>query len=284
MEATFNKVEEFINQLDLSTNTKKTYSSILNMFFKEYTKKLTYNGIIKYYDTKYKLQTTKNTHISGLITYFKYASPNSTLIKSLHEYTKNQYAIILQNKQEKPTIEKPTEILNLDELKEKLAKFTGKLPDNYRFYFLINLNNPSLRFNDYLTLKIRNFDTAKDNYIDNDKIHFNNLVKSKNIKSITINLNNEEIKLLEKVKQEFPQDYLLHNKKFDTEEEKYWTIKRSNETINRWCQKVFGFNTHTFRKLSYIDLTNNDKETLQKVLEICKKQNHSLDIAIDYYM
>ena len=284
MEATFNKVEEFINQLDLSTNTKKTYSSILNMFFKEYTKKLTYNGIIKYYDTKYKLQTTKNTHISSLITYFKYASPNSTLIKSLHEYTKNQYAIILQNKQEKPIIEQPTEILNLDELKEKLAKFTGKLPDNYRFYFLINLNNPSLRFNDYLTLKIRNFDTAKDNYIDNGKIYFNNLVKSKNIKNITINLNNEEIKLLEKDKKEFPQDYLLHNRKFDTEEEKYFTIKRSNETVNRWCKKVFGFNTHTFRKLSYIDLTNNDKETLQKVLEICKKQNHSLDIAIDYYM
>ena len=71
--------------------------------------------------------------------------------------------------------------------------------DVYKFYNMLLTNHPVLRGADYYSIKLRNFNRQNENYISfrRDRIIFNKVVKSKNIKlPLTILLNQDEKELL----------------------------------------------------------------------------------------
>ena len=75
------------------------------------------------------------------------------------------------------------------------------------------INYENLRLSDYYTLKLKNTNKTKDNYIDLNKneIVFNHFVKNEVKDKITIKLKRNEIQLFKDIFKDYPDERLFQN-------------------------------------------------------------------------
>ena len=149
--------------------------------------------------------------------------------------------------------------------------------NKYKLIFLLMINYENLRLSDYYTLKLKNINKSKDNYIDLNKneIVFNHLVKNEVKDKITIKLKRNEMELFKDILKDNTDDRLFQNIQ----------LNGYKKGMNRIAKKVFGLKSVSLlRRLKYKELPEGSKEILNKVMGIAHKQNHSVKIANRYYM
>jgi hypothetical protein len=157
-------------------------------------------------------------------------------------------------------------------------KKLDELPDTkYKLIFMLMLNYENLRLSDYYTIKLRNYNKTTDNYINKDytEIVFNHIVKTEIKRGITIKLTKAESKLFKDILKDNTDDLLFSNIQ----------LNGFKKGMNRIAKKHFDLKSVSLlRRLKYKELPEGSKEIVNKVMDIAKKQGHSITTANRFYM
>jgi hypothetical protein len=130
------------------------------------------------------------------------------------------------------------------------------------------------RSQDYSELKIRNYDTKKDNYYKSGKFYFNVYKTAKSYGEQVIQVPKELDVILKKWIKMNTNDYMLYSTNGN---------KLSSPQISRILNKVFDKNVST-SMLRHIYLTNiyKDLPALEKMEELSSQMGHSLLQGLEY--
>lgn len=159
----------------------------------------------------------------------------------------------------------------------KLMKSLKEMPNTFdKLYFILFLGYPNVRLTDYHNLKFnRPYNKKLDNYYDINTgiITFNKLVKSNTVSSVIIQLTDEDQELFKKI--------ISNQKNCQV------SVVSFSSKMKRLNKKYFGMSggVSMYRKLSYHKLIPNQdqRQVIKYLTGIAKKQNHSLDTAINNY-
>lgn len=250
------KIFEFIeNKEKLMPNTKKTYKTAINTYYKQFQELSLENIKTLKHSIQYK--------ILCVLTAFE---------PSNKDYT-NYFTILKEIR----TNQEPKEIpnFNIDEIHNKIKDI--KEPVFKLLYTLIS-HYPVLRAGDYHSLSVKSRKKCH-NYIQmNGKIVFNQCVKIPITKPIIIQLSKEHTKLFKNVLKELRKS-----------QDKLFTLTMENfiyhtTQINKKIGLPSGISL--FRKLmpSNLGISKEFKEEYTKINNLAKTQNHTASTMIKYYL
>lgn len=249
-------IENFL-ETKIEKLAPKSYSQLKSFLEKEYEiLEKNEDEIVEYFKLKSKSMESLNKWITNVKMYRQHHKRSFGILEC--ELTR----IREQRTQERFETLKPKVEVNIKEELTELEEFYKELKEN----------TPSLR-SDLSTVKIKNFNKEMDNYINDDEIVFNTLVK-KNGK-MTIKITNE--KLLEKIKtREYKNDYLLD-----------YEIKDRNNYECILCKKVFGIGLSDYRSnymTKKFEGVITPREVLKRAFEVAKECNTSIEMIYQYYL
>lgn len=159
--------------------------------------------------------------------------------------------------------------------------YTGDSDTDYKILLLnLYIKYPPLR-SDYYTVKLRNFNSQKDNYYKDSVIYFNYLVKNDN--KLEVKLENEEKNIIESLNSEY-----LFQPNTKTSPENMANL--FTRTISKYSQELFGksVSINEFRRKYFTQIMNLTKgkdfpEAYQIVKDVAQKSNTSIEQIINYY-
>jgi ribosomal protein L18 len=276
------------NRPNLSASSLKTYSSVLRNLQKNMGGKgiewfsENDNDILDY--LKDKTPQTKKTSLSALFVLTKNQSYKDVMVqvmKLVNETDKNQKK---NDKQDKNwmSIKEIQDIYDPILVKIK-SMLSGKsiLNESMMMEFLlvsflggVVKGLAPRRSQDYSELKIRNYDTKKDNYYKSGKFYFNIYKTAKKYGLQIIDVPKELDIILKKWVKINTNDYMLYSTNGN---------KLSSPQISRILNKVFDKNVST-SMLRHIYLTNiyKDLPALEKMEELSSQMGHSVSQAMEY--
>jgi ribosomal protein L18 len=276
------------NRPNLSASSLKTYSSVLRNLQKNmkgegiewFSENIT--SILDY--LKEKTAQTKKTSLSALFVLTKeqrYKDVMVQVMKLVNETDKSQKK---NDKQDKNWMS-VKEIQDIyDPLLVKIKKMLSNksiLNESTMMEFLlvsflggVVKDLPPRRSQDYTELKIRNYDTKKDNYYKASKFYFNVYKTAKKYGLQIIDVPKELDVILKKWIKINTNDYMLYSTNKN---------KLSSPQISRILNKVFDKNVST-SMLRHIYLTNiyKDLPALEKMEELSSQMGHSLLQGMEY--
>jgi hypothetical protein len=276
------------NRPNLSASSLKTYSSVLRNLQKNmkgeglewFSENVT--SILDY--LKEKTAQTKKTSLSALFVLTKeqrYKDVMVQVMKLVNETDKSQKK---NDKQDKNWMS-VKEIQDIyDPLLVKIKKMLSNksiLNESTMMEFLlvsflggVVKDLPPRRSQDYTELKIRNYDTKKDNYYKSGKFYFNVYKTAKSYGEQVIQVPKELDVILKKWIKMNTNDYMLYSTNGN---------KLSSPQISRILNKVFDKNVST-SMLRHIYLTNiyKDLPALEKMEELSSQMGHSLLQGLEY--
>ncbi len=277
-----------INRPNLSTSSLKTYSSVLRNLQKNmkgegiewFSENVT--SILDY--LKEKTAQTKKTSLSALFVLTKNQSYKDVMVqvmKLVNETDKNQKKNDKQDKnwmsvKEIQDIYEPLLVKAKSMLSKKSILNESTMMEFLLVSFLggVVKDLAPRRSQDYTELKIRNYDTKKDNYYKRSKFYFNIYKTAKSYGEKVIQVPKELDVILKKWVKMNTNDYMLYSTNGN---------KLSSPQISRILNKVFDKNVST-SMLSHIYLTNiyKDLPPLNKMQELSREMGHSILQGLEY--
>jgi hypothetical protein len=276
------------NRPNLSASSLKTYSSVLRNLQKDMKGEgiewFSNNDedILEY--LKEKTPQTKKTTLSALFVLTKkqsYRDVMMTVMKSVNEKNKEQK---MNDKQEENwmSVKEIQDIYDplLVKAKSMLSnKSILNEPTMMEFLLVSFLGGvvkdlPPRRSQDYTELKIRNYDTKKDNYYKANKFYFNVYKTAKTYGLQSIDVPKDLNVMLKKWIKINTNDYMLYSTNGN---------KLSSPQVTRILNKVFDKNVSS-SMLRHIYLTNKYKDipSLRKMEELSEDMGHSVSQAMEY--
>jgi hypothetical protein len=276
------------NRPNLSASSLKTYSSVLRNLQKnmkgEGIEWFSNNDkdILEY--LKDKTPQTKKTTLSALFVLTKQQSFKDvmmTVMKSVND----------TNKEQKKNVKQEENWMSVTEIKEKYEPLLVKIKKMLSNKSILNESTmmefllvsflggvvkdlPPRRSQDYTELKIRNYDTKKDNYYKAGKFYFNVYKTAKTYGLQVIDVPKELDIILKKWIKINTNDYMLYSTNGN---------KLTSPQVTRILNKVFDKNVST-SMLRHIYLTNEYKDipALSKMQNIASEMAHSVSTAMEY--
>jgi hypothetical protein len=276
------------NRPNLSASSLKTYSSVLRNLQKnmkgEGLEWFSNNDrdILEY--LKDKTPQTKKTTLSALFVLTKQQSFKDvmmTVMKSVND----------TNKEQKKNVKQEENWMSVTEIKEKYEPLLVKIKSMLSNKSILNESTmmefllvsflggvvkdlPPRRSQDYTELKIRNYDTKKDNYYKSGKFYFNVYKTAKTYGLQVIDVPKELDIILKKWIKINTNDYMLYSTNGN---------KLTSPQVTRILNKVFDKNVST-SMLRHIYLTNEYKDipALSKMQNIASEMGHSVSTAMEY--
>jgi len=276
------------NRPNLSASSLKTYSSVLRNLQKYmkgeglewFSENVT--SILDY--LKEKTAQTKKTSLSALFVLTKeqrYKDVMVQVMKLVNETDKSQKK---NDKQDKNWMS-VKEIQDIyDPLLVKIKKMLSNksiLNESTMMEFLlvsflggVVKDLPPRRSQDYTELKIRNYDTKKDNYYKANKFYFNVYKTAKTYGLQSIEVPKDLNVILKKWIKINTNDYMLYSTNGN---------KLSSPQVTRILNKVFGKNVSS-SMLRHIYLTDKYKDipALSKMQNLATDMGHSISTAMEY--
>lgn len=260
-------LNDFVKNKYTNENTKIKMISIIERF-KKYNYSLNNTEKLKkFIEDKYTSFPVKIKLLNLLCNYFELETDQNKMVYDLLQKTREEYKM-----------EDKGKVFGEKGIKE-FNEIIDKMDDTFiKLYFILFVNYPNVRLNDYWSIKIDDFDTRKDNYLSKDCkfIKFNHLVKEDN-GEIKIKLKKEHTEIFKDIiKKDIVGDYLNNR----------MSLSGFSHKINKICKKVFGIKRISlFRRLSYKEyLEEGFKENFIKMMEISKGQNHNGKNIIGFYI
>jgi ribosomal protein L18 len=276
------------NRPNLSASSLKTYSSVLRNLQKnmkgEGIEWFSNNDkdILEY--LKDKTPQTKKTTLSALFVLTKQQSFKDvmmTVMKSVND----------TNKEQKKNVKQEENWMSVTEIKEKYEPLLVKIKSMLSNKSILNESTmmefllvsflggvvkdlPPRRSQDYTELKIRNYDTKKDNYYKSGKFYFNVYKTAKTYGLQVIDVPKELDIIMKKWIKINTNDYMLYSTNGN---------KLTSPQVTRILNKVFDKNVST-SMLRHIYLTNEYKDipALSKMQNIATEMAHSVSTAMEY--
>jgi site-specific recombinase XerD len=276
------------NRPNLSASSLKTYSSVLRNLQKnmkgEGIEWFSNNDkdILEY--LKDKTPQTKKTTLSALFVLTKQQSFKDvmmTVMKSVND----------TNKEQKKNVKQEENWMSVTEIKEKYEPLLVKIKSMLSNKSILNESTmmefllvsflggvvkdlPPRRSQDYTELKIRNYDTKKDNYYKSGKFYFNVYKTAKTYGLQVIDVPKELDIIMKKWIKINTNDYMLYSTNGN---------KLTSPQVTRILNKVFDKNVST-SMLRHIYLTNEYKDipALSKMQNIASEMGHSVSTAMEY--
>jgi ribosomal protein L18 len=276
------------NRPNLSTSSLKTYSSVLRNLQKnmkgEGLEWFSNNDkeILEY--LKDKTPQTKKTTLSALFVLTKnqsYKDVMMTVMKSVND----------TNKEQKMNVKQEENWMSVKEIKEKYESLLVKIKKMLSNKSILNESTmmefllvsflggvvkdlPPRRSQDFTELKIRNYDTKKDNYYKSGKFYFNVYKTAKTYGLQVIDVPKELDVTLKKWIKINTNDYMLYSTNGN---------KLSSPQVTRILNKVFDKNIST-SMLRHIYLTNAYKDipALSQMQNLATEMSHSVSTAMEY--
>jgi site-specific recombinase XerD len=276
------------NRPNLSASSLKTYSSVL----KNLQKNMDGNDTLQWFDNcdeeilqflENKTPQTKKTTLSALFVLTKkqsYKDVMMEVMKTVNESNKDQK----MNEKQKENWISIKEIQNIYDnllVKIKLMLNNKKImnePTMMEFLlvsFLGGISNLAPRRSmDYSEMKIRNYDTKKDNYYKAGKFYFNVYKTAKDYGLQIVDAPKDLNVILKKWVKINTNDYMLYSTNGN---------KLTSPQITRILNKVFGKNIST-SMLRHIYLTNmyKDLPAINKMQQLANNMGHSISTAMEY--
>jgi hypothetical protein len=276
------------NRPNLSASSLKTYSSVLRNLQKNmkgeglewFSENVT--SILDY--LKEKTAQTKKTSLSALFVLTKeqrYKDVMVQVMKLVNETDKSQKKNDKQDKnwmsvKEIQDIYDPLLVKAKSMLSNKSILNESTMMEFLLVSFLggVVKDLAPRRSQDYSELKIRNYDTKKDNYYESGKFYFNVYKTAKSYGEQVIQVPKELDVILKKWIKMNTNDYMLYSTNGN---------KLSSPQISRILNKVFDKNVST-SMLRHIYLTNiyKDLPALEKMEELSSQMGHSLLQGLEY--
>jgi hypothetical protein len=276
------------NRPNLSASSLKTYSSVLRNLQKNmkgeglewFSENVT--SILDY--LKEKTAQTKKTSLSALFVLTKeqrYKDVMVQVMKLVNETDKSQKKNDKQDKnwmsvKEIQDIYDPLLVKAKSMLSNKSILNESTMMEFLLVSFLggVVKDLAPRRSQDYSELKIRNYDTKKDNYYKSGKFYFNVYKTAKSYGEQVIQVPKELDVILKKWIKMNTNDYMLYSTNGN---------KLSSPQISRILNKVFDKNVST-SMLRHIYLTNiyKDLPALEKMEELSSQMGHSLLQGLEY--
>jgi site-specific recombinase XerD len=276
------------NRPNLSQSSLKTYSSVL----RNLQKNMNGDGIEWFSNNdkdildylKEKTAQTKKTTLSALFVLTKkqsYKDVMMTVMKSVNDKNKEQQ---MNSKQEENwmSVKEIQDIYEplLVKAKLMLSKKSILNESTMMEFLLVSFlggvvkDLPPRRSQDYTELKIRNYDTKKDNYYKASKFYFNVYKTAKTYGLQILDVPKELDILLKKWIKINTNDYMLYSTNGK---------KLSSPQVTRILNKVFDKNVST-SMLRHIYLTNKYKDipALSKMQDLATEMSHSVSQAMEY--
>ncbi len=277
-----------VNRPNLSTSSLKTYSSVLRNLQKNmkgegiewFSENVT--SILDY--LKEKTAQTKKTSLSALFVLTKeqrYKDVMVQVMKLVNETDKNQKKNDKQEEnwmsvKEIQDIYEPLLVKAKSMLSNKSILNESSMMEFLLVSFLGGVVNglAPRRSQDYSELKIRNYDTKKDNYYKASKFYFNVYKTAKKYGLQIIDVPKELDVILKKWIKMNTNDYMLYSTNGN---------KLSSPQISRILNKVFDKNVST-SMLRHIYLTNiyKDLPALNQMQELSREMGHSILQGLEY--
>jgi ribosomal protein L18 len=233
---------------------------------------------------KDKTPQTKKTTLSALFVLTKQQSFKDvmmTVMKSVND----------TNKEQKKNLKQEENWMSVTEIKEKYEPLLVKIKKMLSNKSILNESTmmefllvsflggvvkdlPPRRSQDYTELKIRNYDTKKDNYYKAGKFYFNVYKTAKTYGLQVIDVPKELDIILKKWIKINTNDYMLYSTNGN---------KLTSPQVTRILNKVFDKNVST-SMLRHIYLTNEYKDipALSKMQNIASEMGHSVSTAMEY--
>ncbi len=276
------------NRPNLSASSLKTYSSVL----RNLQKNMGGEGIEWFSNNdkdildylKDKTPQTKKTTLSALFVLTKQQSFKDvmmTVMKSVND----------TNKEQKKNVKQQENWMSVTEIKEKYEPLLVKIKSMLSNKSILNESTmmefllvsflggvvkdlPPRRSQDYTELKIRNYDTKKDNYYKASKFYFNVYKTAKTYGLQILDVPKELDILLKKWIKINTNDYMLYSTNGN---------KLSSPQVTRILNKVFDKNVSS-SMLRHIYLTDRYKDipALSKMKELSSQMGHSISTAMEY--
>jgi hypothetical protein len=277
-----------INRPNLSASSLKTYSSVL----RNLQKNMNGDGIewFSNNDTeilnhlKDKTPQTKKTTLSALFVLTKkqsYRDVMMTVMKSVNDKNKEQQ-MNLKQEENWMSVKEIQDIYEplLVKAKLMLSKKSILNESTMMEFLLVSFlggvvkDLPPRRSQDYTELKIRNYDTKKDNYYKASKFYFNVYKTAKTYGLQILDVPKELDILLKKWIKINTNDYMLYSTNGK---------KLSSPQVTRILNKVFDKNVSS-SMLRHIYLTNKYKNipALSKMEQLSEDMGHSVKQAMEY--
>jgi hypothetical protein len=276
------------NRPNLSASSLKTYSSVL----RNLQKNMNGDGIEWFSNNdkdildylKEKTAQTKKTTLSALFVLTKkqsYRDVMMTVMKNVNDKNKEQK---MNDKQEENwmSVKEIQDIYEplLVKAKLMLSKKSILNESTMMEFLLVSFlggvvkDLPPRRSQDYTELKIRNYDTKKDNYYKASKFYFNVYKTAKTYGLQILDVPKELDILLKKWIKINTNDYMLYSTNGK---------KLSSPQVTRILNKVFDKNVSS-SMLRHIYLTNKYKDipALSKMEQLSEDMGHSVKQAMEY--
>jgi site-specific recombinase XerD len=277
-----------INRPNLSASSLKTYSSVLRNLQKnmkgEGIEWFSNNDkdIIEYLENK--TPQTKKTTLSALFVLTKQQSFKQVMMQVMKQVND-------ENKEQKMNEKQKENWMSVKEIKDKYEPLEKKIKSMLSNKSILNestmmefllvsflggvvKNLPPRRSQDYTELKIRNFDTKKDNYYKKSKFYFN-VYKTARVYGLQIiDVPKDLDIILKKWIKINSNDYMLYSTNGN---------KLTSPQVTRILNKVFGKNIST-SMLRHIYLTDAYKNipALNEMQNIATDMAHSVSTAMEY--
>jgi site-specific recombinase XerD len=277
-----------INRPNLSQSSLKTYSSVL----RNLQKNMNGDGIEWFSNNdkdildylKEKTAQTKKTTLSALFVLTKkqsYRDVMMTVMKSVNDKNKEQKMNLKQEEnwmsvKEIKDIYEPLLVKAKSMLSKKSILNESTIMEFLLVSFIAGVVEglAPRRSQDYTELKIRNYDTKKDNYYKASKFYFNVYKTAKTYGLQSIDVPKDLNVILKKWIKINTNDYMLYSTNGN---------KLSSPQVTRILNKVFDKNVST-SMLRHIYLTNKYKDipALSKMQDLATEMSHSVSQAMEY--
>jgi hypothetical protein len=278
------------NRPNLTDSSLKTYSSVLRNVQKQMKNE---DGLSFFSDKdkdiieflKDKTPQTKKTTLSALFVLTKKNSYQELMIKIMKEVNEN-------NKNQKKNAKQEDNMISVKEIddiyqpllakaKSMLSKKAILVESTIMDFLLVSFlagvikGLPPRRSQDYTELKIKNYDTQKDNYYKGGKFYFNIYKTSKNYGLQTLDVPPELNVLLKKWVKLNPTDFMLYSSNKN---------KLTSPQVTKMLNKVFGGLHISSGILRHIFLTDRYKDipALTDIQNLATQMAHSPQTALEY--
>jgi hypothetical protein len=278
------------NRPNLTDSSLKTYSSVLRNVQKQMENE---DGLSFFSDKdkeiieflKDKTPQTKKTTLSALFVLTKKKAYQELMIKIMKEVNEN-------NKNQKKNAKQEENMISIKEIddiyqpllakaKSMLSKKTILVESTIMNFLLVSFLGgvikglPPRRSQDFTELKIKNYDTKKDNYYKGGKFYFNIYKTSKNYGLQIIDVPEELNTLLKKWSKINDKDYMLYSSNGN---------KLTSPQITKMLNKIFGNKNISTSILRHIFISDRYKDmpALTDIESLAKKMGQSSEQALEY--
>jgi len=282
----------FANKPDISPSTLKTYTSLLtSLYLEDHTKNSNVN--FDWFDNDVRIKeliinrplSSQKTILSGLVA----ITPLETYKENIMEINQIQNEDVID--QEK-TQKQETNWLDWKDVVDVFINATESMKPIFAkkewnnndlsevsSYMLLALASgyfiPPRRSTDWSEMKIRNYDTEKDNYYDKGVFYFNTYKTANTYGKHKIKITGNLKKLMTIIMKRNPYDYLLVN----TNGGKLFT-----SSITQRLNKFFGDKKISTGMLRHIFLSHIHESTpsLRSLKKLAKDMGHSVEMGMEY--